>query len=181
MTRTVPTVPLDDERTWRRLLAAVHPDAGGSEELFVFLTAVKEAVLSGGLRELAPPEDASRPRPSPRHESRRAEGDGGDPARVPFPSHLSHADVVDAALRLAECVDEPYASLLELLADCWSNPEHGSAGDEERRGASYRRLAAIGHRVGMSGRGRSRWYEVARRVPLNDRCAAHILQRLGER
>jgi hypothetical protein len=174
--RTVPAVPLDDPATWRRVLARLHPDAGGSHELFLFGTALREAVCGDGLGE-PPEEDLSRARQKPRHAE--PPGAGEDSRRVPFPGYLSHGEVVDAALRTAEYVGEPYASLLDLLADCWSRPE--VFGDEEHRGASYRRLAAIGHRVGMSKRERSRWYEVARRVPLNDRCASHILRLLGGR
>lgn len=33
-----------DNRMWRQVLARVHPDRGGTEEEFVFLTEVKEAL-----------------------------------------------------------------------------------------------------------------------------------------
>ena len=33
---------LTDNRIWRRILAQVHPDRGGTEEMFTFLMAVKE-------------------------------------------------------------------------------------------------------------------------------------------
>jgi hypothetical protein len=33
--------PLDDSAMWRRLLASVHPDAGGSEELFAWATSLR--------------------------------------------------------------------------------------------------------------------------------------------
>jgi hypothetical protein len=34
----------EDRRMWRLLLAQLHPDAGGSHELFTFACAVKEEV-----------------------------------------------------------------------------------------------------------------------------------------
>lgn len=47
-----------DKRMWRKVLAAVHPDAGGDEELFKFLNEVREHVQQH-------PEPA-RPEPGPR-------------------------------------------------------------------------------------------------------------------
>ncbi|WP_047864908.1 hypothetical protein [Rubrobacter aplysinae] len=35
---------LEDPRMWRLMLARLHPDAGGDEELFAFACAVKEEV-----------------------------------------------------------------------------------------------------------------------------------------
>jgi hypothetical protein len=36
--------PFEDRRTWRRLLARLHPDAGGDHELFLFACALKDEV-----------------------------------------------------------------------------------------------------------------------------------------
>ncbi|MGB3681016.1 MAG: hypothetical protein WA990_00875 [Rubrobacteraceae bacterium] len=36
------TTSFEDRRLWRRLLARLHPDAGGDPELFVFACAVKD-------------------------------------------------------------------------------------------------------------------------------------------
>jgi len=36
--------PFEDRRTWRRLLARLHPDAGGDHELFLFACALKAEV-----------------------------------------------------------------------------------------------------------------------------------------
>ena len=36
--------PLKDRRMWRLLLARLHPDAGGDNELFLFACAVMDAV-----------------------------------------------------------------------------------------------------------------------------------------
>jgi hypothetical protein len=35
-------VPLDDSAMWRRLLASLHPDAGGDEELFAWATSLRK-------------------------------------------------------------------------------------------------------------------------------------------
>ena len=34
--------PFEDRRTWRLLLARLHPDAGGDHELFLFACALKD-------------------------------------------------------------------------------------------------------------------------------------------
>jgi hypothetical protein len=173
MTRTVPTAPLDDERTWRRLLAAVHPDAGGSEELFVFLTAVKETVLSGGLREpAATPEDASRAR----RESRRAEGGGEAPARVPYPAYMPPEEAVGRVLRLADTLPYPLSWAVGLLR---TYTPTGSRSD--RVGASYRSLAKAAHLAGCDKPGRVALYRFAEQVPFSQGMAQHIIWRLGER
>lgn len=38
---------LEDRRMWRLLLARLHPDAGGSLELFLFASAVREEACGG--------------------------------------------------------------------------------------------------------------------------------------
>lgn len=45
-------------------------------------------------------------------------------------------------------------------------------------GASYKQLAYVGHLIGMDKEARSRWYEVARYVPLSHSHAAHIVEEL---
>jgi len=59
--------------------------------------------------------------------------------------------------------------------------EDGPLGDQQRRGASYKSLAAIGHRVGMTKAERIQWYRIAEAVPLSQRHAGHILSRLKRR
>lgn len=44
--------------------------------------------------------------------------------------------------------------------------------------ASYKQLAYIGHLIGMDSEERSRWYEVARYVPLSRSHAAHVIEEL---
>lgn len=37
----------DDRRMWRLLLARLHPDAGGDQELFAFASAVRDEMARG--------------------------------------------------------------------------------------------------------------------------------------
>ena len=41
-----PKEPFEDRRSWRLLLARLHPDAGGDHELFLFACALKDEVCS---------------------------------------------------------------------------------------------------------------------------------------
>jgi CRP-like cAMP-binding protein len=77
-------------------------------------------------------------------------------------------------------VQEVYASVLALLADCYPQPR-GNLAHEETRGASYSRLAAICHAWGMTKSERVGFYPVAEAIPLSDRHASHILGRLKRR
>jgi len=73
-----------------------------------------------------------------------------------------------------------FASVLQLLEDCY--PQNMVyLRREQERGASYKRLAAIGYLIGMDSKERSRWYRIAEAVPLSDRHAGHILSRLKRR
>lgn len=47
-------------------------------------------------------------------------------------------------------------------------------------GASYKQIAYIGHLIGMDKEERSRWYEVARYVPLSHSHAAHIIEEIED-
>ncbi len=40
--------PFEDRRMWRLLLARLHPDAGGDQDLFAFACAVRDEVSGGG-------------------------------------------------------------------------------------------------------------------------------------
>jgi hypothetical protein len=57
-------------------------------------------------------------------------------------------------------------------------PRQGVA--TQRRGASYKQLALIGHLVGLSKEERVRWYELARFLPLSEAHANHIIKRLKD-
>lgn len=162
MART-PTLPPDHPGMWRRLVARAHPDAGGDHELFIWTGAVRDVVRGLSLPAGGNPEPADNP-------SRRREPSTDDPARVPFDNEEAFAALTGRALAMAG----EFAPVLALLRDCWplSHLAH-----EEGRGASYKRLAAIGHAWGMTKAERVRWYRVAEEVPLSERHAAHILSR----
>ncbi len=164
------THPPDDPRMWKRVVARCHPDSGGDSETFVWAMATREAICGGALGATVPRYDHGG------HPSRR-EASTSDAERVPFDPSLDFEVLTDRAVAYSEGVDEPYASLLRSLADCYPATE-GPLLHQQRRGATYRQLAAIVHRVGMSGSERARWYEVARSVPLSQRHAGHILGRL---
>lgn len=172
MART-PTHPPTDRSMWRRLLARAHPDTGGTHELFIWAGTVREVVCDFSLRS----EAGTIPQPDD-HPSRRREAStlsAGD--RVPFDEDAFHQVLTDRAIVMVEAVAEPYGYLLRQLADCYP-AEEGSLYDQQRHGASYRSLAAIGHTVGMSEAERVQWYAIAEAVPLSQRHAGHILGKL---
>ena len=156
MART-PTLPPDHPGMWRCLVARAHPDAGGDHELFIWTGAVRDVVCS--LERIAPRGANSTP---PRSDE--------DPARVPFDPSADFATLTGRAVAMAG----EFAPVLNLLRDCWPL---GHLAHEQGRGASYKRLAAIGHAWGMTKAERGRWYRVAEEIPLSDRHAAHILSR----
>jgi hypothetical protein len=148
---------------WQRLVARAHPDSGGDHELFIWTGAVRDAVCSSSLHGAVNPEPAD-------HPSRRREASNDEAARVPFDPSEAFAALTGRALsHLGE-----FAPVLALLRDCWPL---GHLAHEQGRGASYKRLAAIGHAWGMTKAERGRWYRVAEEIPLTDRHAAHILSR----
>jgi len=77
---------------------------------------------------------------------------------------------------MAEKVGGIHGALLEMLEDCEAPPL--TTGAWQQRGASYKSLAAIGYRVGMTKVERGRWYRIAEAVPLSQRHAGHILNEL---
>jgi len=161
MART-PTLPPDHSGMWRRLISRAHPDAGGDHELFIWTGAVRDVVCGLSLRGAANP--AAADNPSRRRETSTPDGH----ARVPFDIDLDFAALTGRALEYGG----EFAPVLNLLRDCW--PVEGLA-HEQRRGATYKRLAAIGHAWGMTRAERVRWYRVAESIPLSDRHAGHIL------
>jgi hypothetical protein len=172
MPRT-PTLPPTELTMWRKLLARTHPDAGGSHELFIWTRVLKDLVCGGQLH--------VEPKPEPsEHPSRRREGSTWRPTqadnkpRILYPTGVDFKEATRAALRLA-ADNNAYAEVLSLLMDCYPL-EHLAY--EQERGASYKRLAAIAHAWGMSKAERTGWYRIAEGIPLSDRHAGHILNRL---
>jgi hypothetical protein len=164
MTRT-PTLPPDDHSMWRRVVSRAHPDAGGDHELFIWTVAVRDAVCGGEL-------EAQIPRGELRAPSTQGTGE-----RVPFDEDASLEVLTDRAIAMAEAVAEPYGFLLRQVADC-EPAEDGPLRDQQRCGASYKSLAAIAYRVGMTKAERIQWYRIAEAIPLSQRHAGHILREL---
>jgi hypothetical protein len=167
MTRT-PTLPFDDRSMWRRLVGRSHPDAGGDHELFIWTVATRDAICGGELEAEIPKVE------------RWAPSTLGTGERVPFDAEASLEILTDRAVAMAEAVAEPYGFLLRQVADC-EPAEDEPLRDQQRRGASYKSLAAIGHRVGLTKAERIQWYRIAESVPLSQRHAGHILSRLKRR
>jgi hypothetical protein len=167
MTRT-PAPPFDDRGMWRCLVGRSHPDAGGEHELFIWTVATRDAICGGEI-----PRREGREQPFRRRET--STSSAGE--RVRF-EQLSDFEVLsDRALSMAESVAETYGFLLTQVVDCYAVFE-GPLYDPQRRGATYRSLAAIGHQVGMTKAEHVRWYRVAEAIPLSQRHASHILSRL---
>ena len=167
MTRT-PTLPLDDRRMWRRLISRSHPDAGGDHELFIWTVATRDAICGGEL-------GSEIPRRERRETSTSSTGEC-----IPFDRFADFEVLTDRAVTMAEAVAEPYGYLLRQVADCYP-AEDGPLHYQQRRGASYRSLAAVGYQVGMSKAERVQWYRIAEAIPLSQRHAGHILSRLKRR
>ena len=174
MTRTQ-TKPLDDKNIWRRTFARTHPDAGGDHDhLFIWVQAVRDAMYAGGnTAEHHPPRRQHRAEPSPRPEPRIVYEDG----RVPFPESAPFEALTRWALTTTYEVLRLYADLLRMLEDC-ELVDYEPLYEQERRGATYKQLAAIGYRAAMSKAQRIRSYRIAESVPLSCRHAGHILSKL---
>jgi hypothetical protein len=163
--------PPADRHMWRILLRRVHPDHGGSHDLFVWARALYEYIAGDAIE---PPPQEARRKP-PQHPTT------GE--RVPFHSAYDRAqsfeDLTCQAVAMADDLPEPYAAVLLLLVDCY---EAGRADvvnyRAQNQGATYKQLAYISHLLGMSNTERSGWYRVAESVPLSQRHARHILSQL---
>ena len=163
MSPRTPTLPPNDRAMWRRLVSRAHPDTGGDHDLFIWTCATRDVICGGELGSEIP---------------RR--GRDQAPDRVPFERYADFEALTDRAVTMAEAVAQPYCDLLRSLSGCYPAAE-GTLHNQQRRGASYRSLAAIGHRVGMSKAERVQWYAIAESIPLSQRHAGHILSRLQER
>jgi hypothetical protein len=155
------------------LLRLVHPDSGGSSDLFVWVRNLQEHVAGDHID------------PPTHHRPRRTTS--ADSPRVPFDGAFAVAssfdDLTRQALTLADRggVPEPHARLLLLLIDCYDVGETGGVVyRQQHQGATYKSLAAIAHRVSMSKPERVRWYRIAEVVPLSQRHAGHIIGKLQQ-
>lgn len=172
MTRT-PTLPLDHGGMWRKALARVHPDGGGEHELFIWIQEVRDAMCGGGRTTTEHHPPRQKPRPEPPLKPRIIYEDG----RVPFPEPVDFEALTTRALAAADEMLPLYTDLMRILEDC-EPVEYEPLRDQQRRGATYKQLAAIGHKVGMSKALRVQWYRIAESVPLSCRHAGHVLSKL---
>ncbi len=135
--------------------------------MFLFATALKEQVCGDGYRD----ED-----PIPRQSREQSHGrrEDGSP-RVDYPDGADFSLSTARALNLAGEVGPPYARLLRLLSDCF--PSENPA---ENVGASYKQLAYAAHLAGLSKPERTRFYEIARELPMSGAHVGHIIERLSK-
>jgi hypothetical protein len=167
------TAPPTDKRMWRRLMAVVHPDCNGDHDLFVWVTGLHEYVAG----------DDPEPVYDDRSRRERYAESSRTTERVPYEQAFGRAgsftELTRQAVMLGAEVGEPYGALLRLLADCYEASEaDGTPYRHQHQGATYRSLAAIAHRAGMSKAQRTYWYEICRAIPMSQRHAGHILSRL---
>jgi hypothetical protein len=168
MARTLAAAPTD-RSMWRRLLRIVHPDTGGDEDLFIWTRNVQEHVCGS-----EPVYETPRyqPRPAPHYSPSEARIDYTEA----FEKAQNFDDLTRQARLLANHVPEVYARLLRLLSDCYAAYEYeGAAYKMQHQGATYKSLAAVAHRAGMSKEERIRWYRICESIPLSQRHAGHII------
>jgi hypothetical protein len=177
MTRTL-THPPDHRGMWRRLVGRAHPDGGGDHDLFIWTVAVRDIVCSS--KSWTGPAFGEDSEPDDQPSRRRDNSASGTADRVPFDKFADFEVLTDRALSMAEAVAEPFGFLLRQVADCHPASD-GPLYDQQRCGASYRSLAAVGHTVGMSKAERVQWYRIAEAIPLSQRHAGHILSRIKRR
>ena len=153
MPRTLTAVPTDRDM-WRRLLKRCHPDSGGTHELFIWATALRDHVV--GAQE----------EPYPRVQA-KPERDAG-PERIEFAHAFnrfgSFAELTQHAVRVGSGVEEPYKTLLTLLGDCHEVHE-GPLLKMQYQGATYKSLAALAYKASMSRAQRVGLYRVAEQIP----------------
>jgi hypothetical protein len=141
---------------WRRLLARVHPDAGGDDELFVWAKSLEELVR-------AKAQDVPAP-----HFGDTLQRKG----RISFDPHMDFDRISERALHFAPRAFG-YGDVLRLMR---SAKRTGTAKD--RRGATYEQLARIAYLVGINKHERNArrmWYRIARDVMLSEAHADHII------
>jgi len=158
---------------WRRLILRCHPDQGGADDLLVWILELRQYVAGDDV-------DLPRRENEPPRRTTTADSPRLDYAEA-FNKAESFEDLTRQAVDLADTLEEPYASVLRLLQDCEELAEvAGIMYRQQHQGASYRSLAAIGHKVGMDKQARSYWYRIAEAIPLSQRHAGHILSKLQD-
>jgi hypothetical protein len=160
------TAPPTDRGMWRRLLRLAHPDSGaGDHSLFVWVTALRDHVAGDTVEDVRIGYERTQPPHYPPGGSRSE--------RVPFDYYADFDALTDRAVTMGDAVAEPFAFLLRSLAGCY-RAEDGPLYYQQRRGATYKQLAALAYRVGMSKAERVQFYRIAEAVPLSQRHVGHI-------
>jgi len=152
------THPPNDRAMWRRLLARVHPDAGGDDELFVWAKSLEELVAHLSKAQHDP--------------AARLGGTVERKSRIPFDPHTDFNRISERALLFAPRAFG-YGDILRLAGGA---KRTGSAKDH--RGATYEQLARIAYRLGIDKHqrnARKMWYRIARDVMLSEAHAEHIM------
>jgi hypothetical protein len=91
----------------------------------------------------------------------------------------SHNDLTKHAVTLADNVEKPYCQLLKMLSDCYEGaPTDKPLVKAEQQGVTFKQLAYAAHLADLSDPQRMEWYRVAKRVPLSQRHAGHIIGKL---
>jgi hypothetical protein len=157
---------------WRRLFLRVHPDHGGSADLFVWSKRLYEHVSGDRIEET--PRETRRDPPEHKKTGDRVDYSGAE-------RFDSFEDLTRHAVAMADEEPPVYGDLLTLLRGCYpSVPTDHVLRRSEWQGATFKQLAYIGHLANMSSADRSGWYAVAKAIPLSQRHAGHILQSYGE-
>jgi hypothetical protein len=159
-----------DRRMWKRALARVHPDSGGSEALFVWLNNVRGYVLDDTIED--EPQRARREPPEhPRSGERIAFSEGAS-------RFHSHHHLTRHIVKIAESYGE-YGWVLSLLEDCYPAPARDlRLQGQEAEGATYRQIAYISHLANFDSDQRRQLYRICEGLPLSQRQAGHIIKRL---
>jgi hypothetical protein len=156
-------------------MARVHPDQGGDESLFIWATALREHVEGS---------EAHSPIGQRPNESQAREYDDSIERvdfGLAFSRYGSFGELTMAAVTMARDVSPVYGRLLRLLRDCYpGSSENPIMRRQENQGATYKSLAAVAYKAGMSKEERIGWYRVAESVPLAQRHVGHIISRLQE-
>jgi hypothetical protein len=149
----------------------VHPDTGGDDDLFVWVRHLQEHVAGDSIDE--PPRHTRRA--PPRH---KTTGERIDYTRA-YDIAYTFDELTARALIAAQELEEPYRSVLFMLEGCYEvGRVYAPLYYQQHLGATYKQLAAIAHRVGMSKEQRVKWYRIAESIPLSQRHAGHIMDRL---
>jgi hypothetical protein len=161
---------------WRLLLRRCHPDAGGTDDLFIWARELREHVTGDRVEDWRSRTRQERRQPPP-HPTSSAR-DRIDYA-VAFDRAASFGEFTERIAALADSgeVPERFAALLRLVRDCYEAHD-GPLHRMQHEGAPYRTLAAIAHAAGMSKDQRVGWYRLCESMPLSQRHAGHIMGRI---